>query len=281
MDAGWLNGIKVAAETACLGDVDVPGGYWWTECVDDPPDGSKAPGSDRPPFFTWIPYQIVEGDGCAPGERNAIADFRARASRALLANESRKLELELWSGRVAHAGGFQLDVGTSIGNNWLANPDTATDLGIVGLAFALGEAVQYLAETTTEQGMIHAQPRVVSAWWSAQLLRREGNVIYENTNDHVVVPGTGYSGLAPDVNNDTPESGAISSGSTSSIYATSMVNVAEDDVVVLGDAADGVDRATNQILVRAERAVLAWWDNCAHGHIEVDLADPCTAATAS
>lgn len=266
----WLNGIMVQAE-ACLGNTDVPGGYWWTNCdgATDPVDvGDGVKGvSDRNQYRTWVPYAVVEGDRCSAAGWTPD-EFRGRALRNLEAARGRKVELELWSGQVATAMGAD--------NDWLANPATADDLGDAPLVYALAELVQYLADTITGRGMIHAMPRLVSLWDSANLLRREGNILYENTADHIIVPGTGYTGLGiDDIDNPGEQSGAAASISSSTAYATEMVSYATGDPQALGNWADNIDRGTNTITWRAEQDVLAWWTGCAHGAITVNHAEPC------
>lgn len=267
----WQFGIKVREET-CIGSVDVPGGYTWNGCTSDVSEPASGLDFDaRNDYKTWLPVTIVDGDQCSAEGWNVDSqeDIDAQALRILVANVPRKIELELWTGRVANAAGFP--------NDWLANPATADDLGDVPLAFSLSELVQYLADTIPGRGMIHAQPRLVSLWDQLHLIRREGNLLLENTADHIIVPGTGYTGAGlDDPDNPGEESGVPASVDTSAAYATGMVSLIQGDPTARGSTlGDNLSTRDNTITWFGTEAYLAWFGDCAHGAIQVNHTNPC------
>jgi hypothetical protein len=84
--------------------------------------------------------------------------------------------------------------------------------------------------------------------------------------DHIVVPGTGYTGSDP--SNNAP--GEFHSW----IYATSMVELRLGPIEVFFDQSQSINRSTNEIEYRAERMALAHWDRNAHIGLSVCLEDP-------
>lgn len=274
-DTRWLNGLRVRDET-CIGSIDVPGGYTWDGCATG---GGTEPatglGTDpRNDYEVWLPVTAVDGDECSSeGWSDDQDDINAQALRILLANVPRKIELELWSGRVANAAGMP--------NDWLANPATAVDVGDVPLAYALSELVQYLADTIPGRGMIHAMPRLVSLWFQmGNMIHREGNIIVENTADHIIVPGTGYTGAGPDDPDDLGgESGQPASVDTSTAYATGMVSLIEGRARAIGDLSSNLRRRDNTITWYGSEPYLAWFGSCAHGFVTVNHTNPCGNAS--
>lgn len=258
----WINGVTFDPET-CRGDDDA----WW-DCPPEGGDGPNAKATDsvRSSIITYIPWVAVEHDTCsAMGWREA--DYEARARRTLEASQGRKMEAELWSG------GYTIAAGTN--NAYLTNAILCADLGTAPLVYGLAELQEYLANTIDGRGMIHCTLRTATLWQSAGVVRREGALLLD-LYDNIVVAGAGYDGSGP--GNVAPPA----SGDTAWAYATGMVQVALDGVVITpGDLSEALDRSTNTVTYHAERYVGAWWDGCAHAGIEIDLCSPCCEPTSS
>jgi len=112
--------------------------------------------------------------------------------------------------------------------------------------------------------MIHAPAQLLHHFAFYGLLEKNGNV-WETKTGNIVVPGTGYTGTDPANDDD----------GNLWIYGTSPVELRLSEIMVVpGDLDGAVDRATNQIIVRAERYALAYWDLCAHVGVPVCLTDP-------
>lgn len=263
VDPRWVNGIEFAPE-ACLDDDPI----WWS-CPEgeggSPPDPKQAE-SVRPGLVRYRPVTIVTHDTCS-ALGYTVADYQARARRALIAQQSRKMEAELWSGTAA--------IAANLPNAYLADAASAVDLGVFPLVYGLAALQQYLADTIPGRGMIHCTVRTATLWLSAGVIRREGTVLLD-VMDNIVVPGTGYDGSGP---GGTP---APLSGDRQWAYATGLVHVLEDEIVLTPDTiGEALDRATNTVTMRAERTVAAFWDGCAHAAAEIDLCSPCCEPTGS
>jgi hypothetical protein len=211
------------------------------------------------------PYTIWESDVCSPATFQS-RDFVDRATARYLASESALMAREFWAGSVASA--------ASLPNFFLANGD-ATDVG-AGSALPVNIGLQVLQNAVGSVGsyfgrhMIHAPRDVVSAWYEAGLVRREGVLILD-AFDNIVVADGGYPGTGPN-----GESRTLSSAW---IYATDPVQVRRDGQIrllpsreeTMGGAA--LNRDTNLIEWRVERLVAAYPAGCLHLTLEVDLCE--------
>lgn len=263
----WQNGVRFQPER-CLPTTDVS--YWW----DCPGEGGDQPTADDntkvvadgESVVDYRPYTIVAGDKCSSfgwSER----DYQARATRYLMACESRLIEAELWTGAVAQAAAFPnayLDDG---------NATVIADGGSgIPFARALAEVEQAACACSCGQVFIHAQPRVVSAWANAGLVRQEGRRLL-TIEDNVVVPGCGYTGEAED--------GTAASATESFVYATSPIVLLRSDVRVFPETfGEALDRTENLIEFRAERTVAAFWPDCCQVGTSVDLVNETAAPIA-
>lgn len=266
-DVRWTQGIRWSPEE-CLPETD---SLWWA-CVEeggDAPDFEKETGAGQlieeyQPFVAWA------GDACSPFGWNE-RDYQGRARRKLLANESRIIEAELWTGARAATAGYP--------NRFLADAGRVTQLesGVrTPHASALAELESALAECGGGDHMIHAMPRLVSLWSRNGMVTPspDGRVL-RTALGTVVVPGAGYNGSGP---GGSPAEG---DRDDSWAYGTGMVRVWRGPVVVLpGDFASAVDRETNLVTFRAERFVAATWDQCCHVGIRVNhCVELCTVAS--
>lgn len=116
-------------------------------------------------------------------------DLNERARRALGAHASRQIARELWTGVGATAAGYD--------NDWFVKSGLATVITTVQSPIrAMSELEGWAAENVAGLSFIHASRRLISYWQSAQLLRRDGNLI-RTVNDNIVVPDEGYPVAGP------------------------------------------------------------------------------------
>lgn len=241
-------------------------------------DGDKTI-TDSPASVSWDPYIIWAGDQCAT--LGDLDEVRSRAEGQLEAQTSHLVESILWTNQVDGADFGASHPNASLADASVANGGTAPtqaqkDAGYIympnGLnAFPLVTAFRDLTDAMTEvlggvRGMIHVEKRIVGDIAYAGLAVQNGQRLLSTLGDHVVVPGTGYTG-------SDPEEAAASAFHTT-IYATSMVEVLLSPIEVFGSAEDKVNRSTNNIEVRAERMALAHWDRQCHIAVTVCLEDP-------
>lgn len=257
-DDRWENGITYEPE--CVPDSGTPLDACDPAEVDTPSANATV---------AWDPYFLQVGYNCGTfGWKGR--DWQALVRRRLAADEERQLSAELWRGALARAEGYP--------NRFLASAaaDVLTD-GATGLTDGLACLEQYLAECNGgQQGMIHATTQVVDHWLAlGHLLRREGNVLYTNSRDTIVVPGAGYDGSGPQSPQPLEGQGTPEAAAEGSVwaYVTGIIEVRLGRVDVLGgpDQPAQMDRTGNSVDLIAERAALASWDLCCHGAVELDV----------
>jgi hypothetical protein len=265
-NARWLSGITF--EPVGCGQV----GGFAPLCTDSetpsflaskPTSSSEFP--QEPSIVEYEPYGLWFADVCSTATFQS-RNFVERAMARYMANESGYMAYEFWAGSVASALGLP--------NFYLQNGD-ATDVGL-GSAWPVFQALGRLQVEVGVIGgyygryMIHAPRDVVSLWYAAGLIRREGTVLLD-AFDNIVVADAGYTGGGP--------AGEMRSPTTAWIYATDPVQVRRENQVrllpdrdeVMGGAA--LNRDTNLIEWRVERMVAAYPAGCLHLSVEVDLCD--------
>lgn len=225
---------------------------------------SKTLEDDNPGEATFRPFGIWEGYRCSTFGPDQ--DERERRARDLLAvHESRLIESAFWTGTYVDPSAD--DASAYAENAYLRNEDGLEDLspGAASspLVYGLAALEEYLAGCGG-RGMIHASIPTVALWYSAQAIRREGNLFY-TAFDNIVVPGGGYDGSSP--------SGEIDdTGETAWAYATGMVELRRGPVRVLGSTPEtGIDRRQNSWETRAERLVGITLDPCCRAGVNVNL----------
>lgn len=201
------------------------------------------------------PFYIYAADKCSTWSSRE-RDFYGRAERKLLASESYWLEHEL-----------MLD-SLNLGNPHIISPAaTIVTAGPVNPVLAIAALENALA-TCMKGGraMIHVRPGMLVLLEAAHAVRREGN-LWLTSMDNIVVPGRGYPGSSP--------AGVAPTLAVEWIYATSMVQVYEDKVIMTPPQAPSsdsnpqglptaaIDRSVNDVFVVAERMVgVAFDPNC-------------------
>jgi hypothetical protein len=221
---------------------------------------------------------IWTGDQCLAITGQTIIDETASRARAELETQtSHLIEAILWTNQVdlADFGASHPNVGLSDAslsdqsvapsfgtiytpNAWDAVPPVSGFKTMVeALSDALGGA----------RGMIHVEKRVVPLLAFYGLTVQNGQRLVTTLGDHIVVPGTGYTGSDP--------AGGASSDEYSWIYGTSMVEVLLGPIdIITPNASEVLNRSTNEIEIRAERMALAHWDRQAHIGLSICLEDP-------
>lgn len=258
------------------GQSDYP--YWW-ECPGDagqsPVDaletsGSAADGtkavSTPEAVETFDAVTLWAGVQCRAGADAEFEDARQRASTKLEALTPTAVEHELWTGDVAALAGFANPALADSGAATLV--DGGTPLGFVT---ALAELEQAIADTAplTNPAIIHAQPRVVTAWRSEDLVEPVPTGTHLVTAcGTIVVPERGATGESPGQVNPAQTANYAYSWA----YATGMVHV-WISAPRTPEQADSVERTQNTLTVRAERDMIAAWNPCGLVAARVALCD--------
>ncbi len=219
------------------------------------PDMSHIPGN--PDLVEAQPAMIWAGDKCSTFGWSA-RDYKGRATRALLASESKQIAKELWSGTQAQASGWP--------NRYLAS-DLANVIsnGPMAVRDALSCLEQVLGECSTgARGMIHCTRQMgVELSELGNTFRAVGGLIltYMNT---IIVPDAGYDGSGPD--------GQPAANGSQWAYATLMVTVRRGPIDVLpGSFEEAIIRGTDDLEFRASRPAVATFPLCCHLAVEVNL----------
>lgn len=249
----WLGGIAFVPE-AC------GGGFSLDPCHGpaDVEEGKDA--GEQKAKVEWDPYEIYIADRCAYAQNPGVfEDLKARARRSLEAQTSHLVEEILWSGTVDGA-----DFTATHPNIALVNATvTGTPAPPVTALAQMDELL--IDELGGRRGMIHVPAFLMHQKAFYGLLRQNGNT-WETVSGNLVVPGTGYPGTDTDGADDP---------TATWIYGTSPVELRLGEISVLPTSLDeAIDRGTNELVVRAERAALAYWDLCALVGVPVCDTDP-------
>lgn len=245
VDERWVNGFLYQPEGCGVADI-------FDICNNDPTTGfSKTIANNATPI-TGTPVGVVAQDTCSTWGWQ-VADYRARATRMLLAVESFKLARELWEGTTTK--------NVSFVQNGIANTvNTAvTALDVIG---QLEQA--FYGTSPAQRGMIHMSPRFLEFLMGISggaALRREGNVYY-TWLDSVVAVDRGYRGKGPN--------GAGGEW----VYITPLVSIRRGQIAIVPDnMSEAMLRKQNQVTFFAERPVSATWNyNCQAYTVSVDFA---------
>ena len=215
--------------------------------------GAEAPVNDVPT------YGFFEGDVCSTMGGAAMFDETvARVQRAIVNHTGYRTEQALFDG-LAPTGSQALAA------------DGADDINsgvAVGIVPGISDMIGALnAVLGGSRGIIHVSQTILPYLTFYGVVVRNGNFLQVNGSDHNVIAGTGYSGNDPD--------GNAAPAGESWIYGTGPVNVVLSTVQIVPDqAVAGIDRSVNEIEVRAERGVAAYFNPCAHIGLPVCLPDP-------
>lgn len=224
------------------------------------PCGSTAFDAERgrPSDVTNTPFGVWEADLCSV-DSEAAEDGRARARRALEANESAHIASEFWLGTLSTAEAWD--------NQHLAAGGDVTALGAaLQPRRAMGVLEQGLATLQgNRRGMIHTTPDVLSRWAADSVVRRDGN-LWLTPHDHIVVTDAGYPGSGP--------AGQAKAAAATWAYVTGLVTVRLGPVEVIpstDDLPSAISHRINDATFYALRLASPSWDGCALGAASIDL----------
>jgi hypothetical protein len=212
-------------------------------------------------------FYVLGADRCSTLGRTPEEGERL-ARENLRLTESFQAEQEFWSGVAS------LSTVTPLDNFWLTRYEATEQVGEDALGYVDALAALDAAYVTCgfgAQGMIHASPRLVAAWYQAGLLRVDGTRLL-TVLDNIVVAGAGYDGSGPattDGGDPTPPDPG-----TEWAYATGLVYVARGEVSVVGDVASRIDRADNTLTTYAERPMLLAVAGCCALSVLADMTTP-------
>lgn len=249
----WVGGFRYAPEQVCFkGDAQDP-------CS---PNMVIPP---NPAIVSAMPVELWAGDRCTTTGW-AARDFKGRATRGLLAVESKQLAKELWEGTQAQASGWP--------NRYLASGNAILmSAGPMGVKDALAAVEQGIAAFGNGQrGMVHCTRQMaIELSELGSTFRTANNQILTYVGT-VIVPDAGYTGTGPA---DQP----VAAGSQW-IYGTLMVTVRRGPITVTPDTfAEATVRGTNLIEWRATRPAATSFPGCVHVACEVNV--PLALNTAS
>lgn len=220
--------------------------------------------TDSPNDVEWDPYVIWAGDQCS-ALGSDFEDIRARAERQLEVQTSHLIEGILWTNLVdgvSYGAPNHPNIGLSSNGSYQPNGFTVSPF-LTGWSEVIKRLGDYLGGA---RGMIHVERRLLPFISFYGLAIREGNRLVTTLGDHIVVPGSGYTGSAP---------GNNASGEYHSwLYGTSMVELRLGAIEVFFDRTQSLNRSTNEFEYRAERIALAHWDRNAWIALSVCLEDP-------
>lgn len=277
----WVNGMEFRPWPTTHGWVDDPCTQRLANDIDP-----SAPGyyplrglvDYRPPVFR------IHDRGSTFGFE--VMEYAERAGKLSDVAIYKQLETELWSGAQAIASGWT--------NPYLTNPATVVNVStlVTGGVPTVRRGVEILEQCLADygvgaRGMIHLRPEAIPRL--AETVRRDkhpetGNPRLLTANDTIVIPGSGYPNTGP--------GGAAAGYGTTWMYATGWVETRVDpyllfpnpDDYITYDDGGGVmsqdtnsfigaamDRAVNDVVVRAERFAGAWFDPACHFAIRVTL----------
>lgn len=254
----WTGGVTFLPEDRC-GVLHVP----VDPCA---PSAGDLDLGVEPDLVQWEPYLVWDGATCTVRGMAMLEESAALARRRLASSRSAQMGRELWEGAAATAAGWD--------NRFFSDgtADVLTGASAAAATDGLACLRQYLSETLQgRRGMIHATAQTITHWSSLNLLRRDGDTIFDLSNNVVVQDG-GYRGTGP--NGEAAAAGSVWA------YATGIVSVLIDDAGLTVDGIDhaSVDRGINHFEVRAQQLALALWDGCALGAVELDI-DPCVGGS--
>ena len=261
--------------TTTVGRLEVPGERWQWGVTYRPRrydagatfdsrtcDASTLTVTEHPDNVEWDAYGIWWGEQCTLARPQAFEQLAADAAANLELHQSHLIEQVLWTGEVDGAAYGPPNVG-------LADP--AATLLASGAQTGVVEAWRLILDHLATclagaRGVIHVPASAVAYLDYYGLIRREGTLIMAGSADHLVVAGSGYTGSGPD--------GVLPGGNDRWFYATSPVEVRVGPVEIISAPAETLDRASDEVEIRAWQPALAHWDRQCHAGVRVCLEDP-------
>lgn len=209
---------------------------------------------ENPDLVSVAPFLTTGTDQCSTLDNGR--DRAGRAKRNLLATESWQIEREFFDGAATKS----VDASGPWPNPFLTDGVTATNVTGGGAALAATRALATMERALMDclhgqRSVIHATPDLVTLWNAGGALHLEGNTIL-TVCDSIVVPGSGYSGNAPD--------GTDHAAGESWCYGTGLVYLRQGNIFDPAEMepASRVDRGTNLTTWRVERENAIYYAPC-------------------
>lgn len=252
-DLRWVDGFEWAPEGGNLSGVSA------VSCLgstDSRTPGSPAAVASNDPVYVWA------SEECST-IGYARRDWIGRVQRALLAEQSYRIALELWAGAE--------NTQHSLGNGQLASP-TADNVFYSKApedGFACMDGL-LTARLRNRQGMIHVTPGLLATLWHLNAVYRDGGM-WMSPNQNIVVADAGYTGTGPQGEYVTTDQW---------MYGTDMIRLRLGPVETFPASLDDqqvlaayVDRQTNDLEVWAGRFIGVEWDQIVHlaGQVTTDM----------
>lgn len=209
-------------------------------------DGLPSRCADAITVYSWIecgPIGLWGDDG---------EEFRERSMAALLNGEARAIEREFWTGDGGLMPHLAEDTETDDGACVLQTAATELVTGGVAISRAIGEVEHFIAECCGNVGVIHIPWKLIAVGFDKyQFVVRAGK-LYTQAGTPVVASGA-YPGTSP--------AGAAPAANTAWIYGTGPVMVRRGAAKIT-DPKGSLDKATNSMVMIAERTYSITWDGC-------------------
>lgn len=245
----WAGGVRYLPEQVCNeGWVSDPCG---TTTLVIPANGDVV---------NFIPFYAGTGDKCSAFGWEAH-DFIGRASRALLAVQSKLIATELWKGAQAQASGWP--------NHYLASDAFADTLSAPNTPLSPAQALDVIEQGLADcgngqRGVIYCTRQFGSFLSGLGNTLRDQNgriVTYAGT---IIIPDAGFDGSGPQ--------GQPAVSGSQWAYATLIPEVRLSPIEVYPDTfEEAVIRGTNDIEWRAQRLASVTFPDCCHLAVNVDL----------
>lgn len=250
----WAPGMSFMSEGCAEGQV-----FQLHGCADDGTEIILSDAECATPTFE--PFGIAVSDRLRSTFGFEVNDYKPRVNRKLLACQSKLIEKELW------AGGNSNSINPAFTD--ATGPEGPVDVSPVTKPKAdaiIASIEQAIADCGCgSRSLIHMRPYILGLILAHgnNVLRREGNK-WLTPMDHIVIPGSGYTGAG--INGD-----AVTS-TNEWIFATPMIEIRLGPVDYTPNTmAEAIDRKTNTVRFFAQRVAAATFDtSCCWLGLKVD-----------
>jgi len=256
-DRRVFNGVEVWPYPS-----DLPVGF--DQCATGGSPSNEKTAGELPDTVRFPGYTIFEPVTCTARSIHDQAIYADRAMAALEAGQGWQIERQFWTGELFPGEAHLADAHATVLNAGAATNPTN---GLALLEQAVADSGRF--------GWIHATAAQVSVWSAFYQIFQDGPIL-RTILGTVVVPGAGYDGSGPP--GETPATGTLDWA-----YATGPVEVRLSDAYLvpgkLSEAITFSPTSDNTITYRAERNVVADWDDTLHAAVLIDRCQTdCTAA---
>ena len=224
----------------------------WEPCSDGT-NRTKSSAVGGQPGGLWNAVAIYFPLTCSTHGMRDPSAFNDRVELALDATISMGVEDVLANGTPGSSNAFLGD----------GNMDVLAGGSAVSAVTGLGYLENAIAELTGRKGMIHATP-AVTAVWGFNYLQTDGESM-STIDGTPVVSGAGYIGSHPLGPGGLPGPGAT----TDWVFASGPAEVFIADETRF-EILESIDHSDNTLVVRAEKYVLAEWDQALQVGILID-----------